>query len=84
MIYDIDPELTVDEHIEALRKLADWAEIPSPEVETVVVKVRARMAELEDLAEKGKVPTFEAKSPDEGEDFDDAALRDLFASLVER
>lgn len=42
------------------------------------------MAELEAETEEAESPTFEARSPDEGEEFDDAALRDLFASLVER
>jgi DNA polymerase III delta prime subunit len=79
-----DPEVTLNEYIRILQKLADWAKIPSHEVDAAIAKVRARIAELEEETEEADPPTFVAKSPDEGEAFDDAALRNLFAPLLSR
>jgi len=55
----IHPELTLDEHIETLRMLADWAEVSSQEVEGAVAKAREGFAEL-------GMDTAEADSPTPG------------------
>nr|NIS39660.1 hypothetical protein [Desulfuromonadales bacterium] len=71
-------------HIEALQKLAPRAGVPTQDLDAAVVKARARFAKLERERKEAESLTFEARSPDEGEDFDDAALRDLFAPLARR
>jgi len=78
----VDSRWTLEEHIAMLQSLSERAIVPSQDVKWAVAKVRERIAELEEETAEADSPTFVVKWPDEGDTFDDVALKNLFAPLV--
>jgi hypothetical protein len=83
IVSEIDSHSTLDDHINTLQKLAKRTAIPSQNVERAVRRVMERIAELKEQTSKPKPPSFNATFPTEADAFDDEALRNLFASLVD-
>jgi uncharacterized protein (UPF0147 family) len=83
IISDIDSESTLKEHIQTLQKLAKRTTIPPQNVERAVAMVMDRIAEIEEQTSVSKSPSFKAAPTTELDDFDDAALRNLFEPLVD-
>jgi hypothetical protein len=82
IVADIDSESTLTEHIQTLQKLAKRATIPPQIVEKAVATVMERIGEVEEHTSVSESPSFKARSPDEADALDDAALRNLFEPLL--
>jgi energy-coupling factor transporter ATP-binding protein EcfA2 len=83
VVADIDSDSTLKDHIKTLQKLAKRTTIPSEAVDSAVATVMERISEVEGRTSVSESPSFIAASPAEKDAFDDVALRNLFAPLVE-
>lgn len=82
IVADIDSESTLDDHIESLKRLASKSSLPAEDVMRAIGYAQDRLLEIEEsAADSGtapaKVQTFDA------DQFNDAALRNLFMPLVQ-
>jgi hypothetical protein len=82
-VSEIDSHSTLDDYINTLQKLAERTGIPPQNVDSAVRKVMERIDELKEKISEPKSPSFNATFPTEADAFDDEALRNLFASLVD-
>lgn len=79
-----DSESTLDDHIKTLERLAPQAGVPATKLAHALSQIQERIAEINDRTEEASPPTFSGRSPREVDRFDDHALRNLFAPLVEK
>jgi hypothetical protein len=84
IIEDIDSESTLTEHIETLQKLAQRTRISKIAVSRAVETVMERIAVVEERSTTSSSPSVRAAFAPETDKFDDAALQNLFAPLVQR
>lgn len=78
---ETESESTLEERIGSLSKLAPRASVPSGMLEDAIAAITNRIRAIEDEAEKEDGPDFTPARP-EIDVFNDAQLRDLFASLL--
>jgi energy-coupling factor transporter ATP-binding protein EcfA2 len=83
MIADIDSESTLEDHISALRRFGPRVGVPAERLERAITSIEGRISEINENSEPAPSPQFSSAVAREGEKFDDSALRDLFAPLVE-
>lgn len=84
MITESDSESTLEEHRTTLRKLAPRANIETVTLRRALKAIDERIATLSDESEEAESPSFTGKTNEEADKFDDVALRNLFAPLLER
>lgn len=84
LVGDLDSESTLEDHIKSLRNLAKRVGIVSHEVEKAVEIVKARIAELRDEAAEPTSPSIKAPAELSSSSFDDVAIANLFAPLMDR
>lgn len=82
VISDIDSDSTLEDHAKTLAKLGKRARIPETVVAKAIDLVNDRIAELEERTPVSRASTVKAALPPESEAFDDAAVKNLFASLI--
>ncbi len=78
----IDSESTLEDHATTLKKLAPRADVPPEALARALAKVEERILELGEETSVADAPSI-PNSPREIDTFDDAALRDLFAPLLQ-
>jgi DNA polymerase III delta prime subunit len=82
LIEDVDSESTLNDHISAVRKFAPRLGISTEVVERAISKIEYRIGEINENEGDASPPSFSSGSLRETDDFDDAALANLFAPLV--
>ena len=82
IVSEIDSDSTLKDHIETLRKLGGRATIPTLVVDKAIATVEERIAAIEEQTSVSKSPSFSASASSEGDNFDDVALGNLFATLI--
>jgi energy-coupling factor transporter ATP-binding protein EcfA2 len=83
-VANFDSESTLEDHIKTLRTLSKRAGILSQKVEKAVEIVQARIAELRDETPEPTSPSIKPRADIDTSAFDDAAIANLFASLVSK
>jgi hypothetical protein len=84
IVREIDSDSTLTDHKETLKKLAFRADIPDEIIKNAIRAIDMRIARLEDETETAESPTFTKAKSSETDQFDDDAMNNLFASLLER
>ncbi|MHC2583044.1 nSTAND3 domain-containing NTPase [Bradyrhizobium diazoefficiens] len=84
VVDEMDSESTLNEHIETIRKLSERVNIASHAVTIAVKKVKDRIIKLGEETDVSSSPSFSSGKPQEGDVFDDKALRSLFLPLLQR
>jgi DNA polymerase III delta prime subunit len=75
-------ESTLQDHIKAFRRLAPRAGIPAKKLRRAISDIKSRISELRTGVEEASSPDFSGAAARERDKFDDAALRNLFATLL--
>ena len=83
-VADMNSESTLEEQKATLKKLAPRGGIADAELESALDTVNARIAALADEAEAAEVRSFSGAANKETDKFDDDALANLFAPLLDR
>ncbi len=78
-----DSESTLSDHIKMLERLAPQAGVPAAKLAYALSVIQNRIVELNEQTEEAPSPSFSGRQPREVDRFDDEALRNLFAPLVE-
>jgi DNA polymerase III delta prime subunit len=79
----INSESTLQDHIKAFRRLAPRAGIPAKKLRTAISDIKGRISELQTGVEEASSPDFSGAAARERDKFNDAALRNLFAPLLD-
>jgi hypothetical protein len=79
----IDSESTLEDHIKAFERLAPRVGIPGERLNKAISEIQGRISEIDQSVEEASPPDFSGRLPREKDKFDDAALRNLFAPLIE-
>lgn len=82
IVSEIDSDSTLRDHIKALRKLGSRATIPALVLDRAIATVEERIAAIGEQTSVSKSPSFSAPAPSDGDNFDDVALGNLFATLL--
>ncbi|MEQ1718956.1 MAG: hypothetical protein ABL907_23730 [Hyphomicrobium sp.] len=80
----IESKSTLTDHIAALERLAPLMGISKDKLRSAVSDVEGRISDIANNVEEAKSPDFTGYLAREPDQFDDAALRNLFAPLVSR
>jgi hypothetical protein len=83
LIEDVDSESTLNDHIKAIRRFGPRLGVPDIVLEIAVSKVEARICDINEQVRTAPSPSLSASSLHETDNFDDAALANLFAPLVQ-
>ncbi|HEA3132739.1 TPA: restriction endonuclease [Aeromonas hydrophila] len=83
-IRDDDSESSLSDRIDALKKFAPRFEVPDKVLHSAISAIEDRIEEIEDLSCQSTSQSFSSTNKHESDTFDDIALRDLFAPLLER
>ena len=81
-VRDIDSEITLNDQIEAMKRFAPRLGIPDATLKRAITTVEDRIARINEQVESAKSPAFSSIPNREPEIFDDVALANLFAPLV--
>jgi hypothetical protein len=84
VVEEMDSESTLNEHIDTIRKLSERVNIASRVVSIALKKVEDRIIKLGEETDVSSSPSFGGSRPQEGDVFDDKALRSLFLPLLQR
>jgi hypothetical protein len=79
----IDSESTLEDQIKTLKRLAPKAGVPTAKLAYALSAINERIAEISERTEEASSPEFSGRQPREVDRFDDNALRNLFAPLVD-
>jgi hypothetical protein len=79
---DSDSESTLQDHIEALRRLAQRAGIAQDRLENAVCSIENRIQDINEKVSQAHSPSVTGYSRRDSDVFDDTALRNLFEPLV--
>ena len=80
---DIDSESTLNDHKDALKKLASRADIPELVLQQAIRTVDSRIEQLAEETEEAEAPSFAKAKANEADLFDDESMNNLFASLFD-
>jgi hypothetical protein len=83
-IREDDSESFLSDRIDALKKLAPRFGVPDDVLNSAVSAIEDRIEEIEDRSSRASSPNFPSSNKYDRETFDDRALRDLFAPLLDR
>lgn len=78
---DVDSESTLNDHADALERLAPLAGVPTIRANEAVRAIRARVGQLVEQTEEADEPEFTGETSRPHDIFDDTALANLFAPL---
>lgn len=83
MIKEADSESTLEEHKATLEKLASRASISADSLASALSSINERILEIAEETEEAESPSFTRDDKAEKDKFDNAALANLFAHLIE-
>ena len=83
-IRDDDSESSLSDRIDALKKFAPRFGVSDKVLHSAISAIEERIGEIEDLSCQTTSPNFSSTNQNESDTFDDIALRDLFAPLLDR
>lgn len=83
-VAEIESESTLEDHIGSLKKLGERAAIDVTEVELAISYVTDRIDDVARLSAGRHASAPEVRSPNQSDQFDDFALKDLFIQLLHR
>lgn len=81
---EIDSESTLDDHIEAVKRLGKRVEVSSDRLEAAIATYQGRIAEIQQSESEAEEPSFTGSQARERDRFDDKAMTDLFSLLLDR
>src|SRR5580698_5419186 len=84
VISDIDSESTLNDHIATLEKLGERIQLPRHTLQEAAEAVRERISEIEEQTSVSEGTSFRDIAPRGLDKFDDVALKNLFAPLLEQ
>jgi hypothetical protein len=83
LIDGVNSESTLNDYIRGMRRFASRIGISEDVLERAVTRVEERISEINESVETAESPDFSGSSLREEENFDDAALTNLFTPLIE-
>jgi hypothetical protein len=83
-IAEEDSDSSLSDRIDALKKFAPRYGVPESVLQSAVSAIEDRMGEIEERSSPASSPSFTSTKRREPENFDNAALKNLFIPLLDR